>query len=60
MIAAIGDAITSVIGWIGEVVTAVVGEAGALAALLPVLAIGIAISLLFVGVKAIKSFAWGT
>lgn len=59
MTAAITTALTTVIGWVGSVVTALTGEAGELAALLPLLAIGIAVSALMLGVKAIKSFAWG-
>lgn len=60
MIAAIGDALGSIIGWVGEVVSALVGEAGELKDLLPLMAVGIGVSLLMLGVKAIKSFAWGT
>ena len=59
MTAAITDALTVVIGWVGTVVTALTGEQGQLNALLPLLAIGIAVSALMLGVKAIKSFAWG-
>lgn len=60
MMDAIGSALTDVIGWVGEVVTALVGESGQLKDLLPLMAIGIGISALMLGVKAIKSFAWGT
>lgn len=59
MIEAVTAALTSVIGWVGTVVTALTGEAGALKDLLPLLAIGIAVSALMLGVKAIRSFAWG-
>lgn len=59
MTSAITTALTDVIGWVGDVVGALVGEAGELAPLLPLLAIGIAVSALMLGVKAIKSFAWG-
>lgn len=52
---ALGDVITS----IGSVVTAIVGSTGALKDLLPLLAIGVAISLFFVGIKAIRSIIWG-
>lgn len=58
MIAAIGSALTSVIGWVGSVVTALLS--GSLSDLLPIFAIGIAVSVLMLGVKAIKSFAWGS
>lgn len=60
MIAEVTTALTTVIGWVGTVVSALVGESGQLASLLPLMAIGIAISALMLGVKAIKSFAWGT
>lgn len=59
LISAVTEALTTVISWIGTVLNALVGEAGQLAELLPVLAVGIAISVVFLGVKAIKSFSWG-
>lgn len=59
LISAVTEALTTVIGWIGTVLTALVGADGKLAELLPVLAVGIAISVVFLGVKAIKSFSWG-
>lgn len=60
MMEAISTALTDVIGWVGEVVTALVGTDGQLKDLLPLMAIGIGISALMLGIKAIKSFAWGT
>lgn len=59
LISAVTSGLTTVIGWIGTVIDALVGEAGQLAELLPVLAIGIAISVIFLGLKAIKAFSWG-
>lgn len=59
MLTEIGTALTSVIGWVGEVVTALVGENGALAPLLPIFAVGIAVSALMLGIRAIRGFAWG-
>lgn len=59
LISAITEALTTVIGWVGTVITALVGEAGQLNELLPVLAVGIAISVVFLGLKAIKAFSWG-
>lgn len=59
MIEAVTAALSSVIGWVGSVVTALTDSKGDLAALLPLLAIGIAVSALMLGVKAIRSFAWG-
>ena len=60
MMEAVTSALGTVIDWVGTVVSALVGESGELSALLPLLAIGVAISALILGVKAIKSFAWGT
>ena len=60
MLEAVTTALSTVIGWVGTVVTALTGTDGDLAPLLPLLAIGVAISALMLGVKAIKSFAWGT
>ena len=58
MMAAVTDALTVVLGWCGTVVDAVLS--GELSALLPLLAVGVAISAIMFGVKCIKSFAWGT
>lgn len=60
MVAAITDALSTVIDWVGTVITAMTSESGALAPLLPLLAIGIGISALFLAVKVFKSFTWGT
>lgn len=58
MIAAVTSAISTVITWVGTVISALTGE-GALADLLPLFAIGIAISAVLLGVKIIKSVVWG-
>lgn len=58
MMAAVTSALSTVISWCGTVVTAVLS--GELSELLPLLAVGVAISALMLGVKCIKSFAWGT
>lgn len=60
MMEAVTTALTTVIDWVGTVVSALVSTDGKLSALLPLMAIGISISALMLGVKAIKSFAWGT
>ena len=60
MLEAVTTALGTVIDWVGTVVSSLIGESGELSALLPLLAIGVAISALMLGVKAIKSFAWGT
>ena len=59
MIAEVGTALTTIISWIGSVIQALVGSDGALAPLLPLWAIGVGISALMLGVKVIRSFAWG-
>lgn len=59
MLAAVTENLTTVISWIGEVVKALVGESGALAELLPLLAIGISISAFMLGIRAIRSMIWG-
>lgn len=59
MLAEVTSALTTVISWVGSVVTALTGESGALKELLPLFAIGISVSALMLGVKAIKSFVWG-
>ncbi|MBQ9839100.1 MAG: hypothetical protein IJO56_06405 [Oscillospiraceae bacterium] len=60
MMEAVTSALSTVIGWVGTVVDALIGESGQLNSLLPLMAVGISISALMLGVKAIKSFAWGT
>lgn len=59
MLAAVTSGLTTVISWVGTVITAITGESGALAPLLPLFAIGIAISVVFLGIKAIRSIVWG-
>lgn len=59
MLQAVTSALGTVIEWVGTVVTSLVGEAGALSELLPLLAIGVAISALMFGIKAIRSVIWG-
>lgn len=51
MIAAVTTALSTVIDWIATVVSALVGAQGALAALLPLLAVGVAISAFMLGKK---------
>ena len=56
--AEVTKSLTSVLTWVGSVVTELLS--GKLAGLLPLFAIGISVSVLLLGVKAIKSFAWGS
>lgn len=59
MLEAVSSGITTVIGWVGDVVNALVTEAGALNELLPLFAIGVAISAILLGVKICRSLIWG-
>lgn len=59
MLNAVTTVLTTVISWVGSVVDALVTADGALAELLPLLAIGVAVSALMLGIKAIRSFIWG-
>lgn len=59
MLAAVTSGITSVIGWVGDVIEALTDSSGSLYSLLPLFAIGIAISAVLLGIKIIKSVVWG-
>lgn len=58
MIAAVTSALSTVIEWVGSVTTAV--TTGPLKDLLPLLAIGVAVSAFFMGIKAIRGVIWGS
>lgn len=58
-LSAVGSNLQSVIGWIGTVITSLTSADGDLAALLPLLMIGVSISALLLAVKVIRSFIWG-
>lgn len=60
MLTAVTSALTTVIGWIGTVVSALVGQSGELADLLPLLAVGVAISAFMLGIRAIRGVIWGS
>lgn len=60
MIESITSTFGTILDWIGTFVQALIGTDGALTPLWPLMAIGICISLVFVGVKVVKSFTWGT
>lgn len=68
MMDAVTTALSTIISWIGTVIDALIGTAGAtgaastagaLSALLPLLAVGIAISAFLFAMKAIRSVTWG-
>lgn len=56
---AVTTGITTVIEWVGKVIDSLLTTDGKLAALLPLFAVGIAISAILLGVRVIKSFIWG-
>lgn len=59
MLESIGTVLTQFVQWMGQVVVALTSDGGALQPLLPLFAIGIAISVFMVIFKAIKSVTWG-
>lgn len=59
MLQAVTDALTQILIWIGSVITSLTSSSGALYSLLPLFAVGIAISVILLGVKIIKSVVWG-
>ena len=59
MLEAISSAFTAVLGWVGEATTALVTTGGVLHDLLPVFAIGVAVSSVLFAVKGIRSLTWG-
>lgn len=59
MVAAITSALTQVITWVGSVITALTSSTGALYPLLPVFAIGIAVSVVLLGIRIIRGFTYG-
>lgn len=59
MLEAVTSGLGTVIDWVGTVVNALTTTDGKLSALLPLLAIGVAVSALMLGIKAIRSFIWG-
>lgn len=59
MLEAVTSAITTVLGWVGTVVDSLLTADGDLNALLPLFAVGVAISAILLGVRVIRSFIWG-
>lgn len=59
MLQAVTSGLTTVISWVGTVVESLVTEAGALGELLPLFAIGVAISAVMLGIKVIRGLIWG-
>lgn len=59
MLDAVTSAIPTVISWVSTVVNSLVGAQGALKDLLPLFAIGVAISAILLGIKVIRGMIWG-
>lgn len=59
MLEAVTTGMGTVIGWVGTVVQALLSTSGQLSELLPLFAIGVAISAVLLGVKLIRSLIWG-
>lgn len=55
----ITSGVTQLITLMGNVVTALFGETGAFAPLLPYFALSIAVSVILLGIKGIRSLVWG-
>ena len=59
MIEAVTSGLSTVIGWVGTVITALTGAEGELNALLPLLAIGVSVTVISMAIGTIRSFTWG-
>lgn len=59
MLEAVTSGIGTVISWVGTVIDALLTTEGAMAELLPLFAIGVAISGILLAVRIIRSFIWG-
>lgn len=60
MLEAVTNGLTTVIGWVGEFVSALTATDGALAPLLPLLAIGVAVSAVMLAINVVRSTIWGS
>lgn len=59
LIEAVTAAIETVLSWLGTVLTALTATDGALKVLLPLLAVGIVVSVIMLTIKIVRSFSWG-
>lgn len=59
MLNAVTTGLTTVISWVGTVITSLTSTTGDLKELLPIFAVGIGASAMFLAVKGIRSLAWG-
>lgn len=59
LITAVTAAIETVISWLGTVLTSLTGASGELNVLLPLLSVGIVVSVIMLTIKIVRSFSWG-
>ncbi len=59
MIEAVTTGLGTVIDWVGTVIDALTTSEGALYALLPLLAIGVSVTVISMAIGTIRSFTWG-
>lgn len=59
MLASLTDVFSQVMQWFGTFVTALTSETGSLHALLPLMFIGVAVSIVLVAVKVVRKIMWG-
>lgn len=59
MLSAVSSALSTVLTWVGTFITSLTSTTGELYALLPLFAIGIAVSAILLGIKIVKSVVWG-
>ena len=59
MIEAVTTGLSTVIGWVGTVISALTSAEGDLYALLPLLAIGVSVTVISMAIGTIRSFTWG-
>lgn len=59
MMQAITTGVTSLITWGGQVISAVFGASGAWKDLAVLFGLGVAVSVVMVGVRIVRSFSWG-
>lgn len=59
MLTALGTVFTQIITWFGSVITALTSTSGAFYALQDLFLVGIACSLVLLGIKVIRKIVWG-
>ena len=59
LLEAVGTTFGTVLDWMGTFLTSLTTAEGELNALLPLVAVSVAISVLMLGIKVVRSFSWG-